>query len=95
MDFKKTGEYIEDKQGLFDAIEAAKGVTDKPSLIIVKTIIGWPSPKKQNSGKIHGSALGAEELAAVKTVLGFDPAKNFDVAPEVIEHTRKALDRGA
>ncbi len=95
VDFKKTGEYIEDKQGLFDAIEAAKGVTDKPSLIIVKTIIGWPSPKKQNSGKIHGSALGAEELAAVKAVLGFDPAKNFDVAPEVIEHTRKALDRGA
>ena len=95
VDFKKTGEYIEDKEGLFDAIEAAKGVTDKPSLIIVKTIIGWPSPKKQNSGKIHGSALGAEELAAVKAVLGFDPAKNFDVAPEVIEHTRKALDRGA
>ncbi len=95
VDFKKTGEYIEDKQGLFDAIEAAKGVTDKPSLIVVKTIIGWPSPKKQNSGKIHGSALGAEELAAVKAVLGFDPAKNFDVAPEVIEHTRKAIDRGA
>lgn len=95
VDFKKTGEYIEDKQALFDAIEAAKAVTDKPSLIIVKTIIGWPSPKKQNSGKIHGSALGADELAAVKAVLGFDPAQNFVVAPEVIEHTRKAVERGA
>ena len=94
VDFKKTGEYIEDPQGLFDAIEAAKAVTDKPSLIIVKTIIGWPSPKKQNSGKIHGSALGADELRGLKEVLGFDPEKTFDVAPEVIEHTRKAVDRG-
>ena len=95
VDFKKTGVYVEDKQGLFDAIEAAKAVTDKPSLIIVKTIIGWPSPKKQNTGKIHGSALGADELAAVKEVLGFDPAQSFVVAPEVLEHTRKAVDRGA
>jgi transketolase len=94
VDWKKTGVYVEDVKALFDAIEAAKAVTDKPSLIILKTIIGWPSPKKQNTGKIHGSALGAEELAAVKEVLGFDPAKNFDVAPEVIEHTRKALERG-
>jgi transketolase len=95
VDFKKTGLYVEDKQGLFDAIEAAQGVTDKPSLIIVKTIIGWPSPKKQNTGKIHGSALGSDELRAVKEVLGFDPDKNFVVAPEVIEHTRKAVERGA
>ncbi|MEO6309391.1 MAG: transketolase C-terminal domain-containing protein, partial [Leifsonia sp.] len=62
---------------------------------ILKTIIGWPSPKKQNTGKIHGSALGAEELAAVKNVLGFDPDKNFEVADEVIAHTRLALKRGA
>jgi len=94
VDWKKTGEYVEDIQALNDAIEAAKGVTDKPSLIILKTIIGWPSPKKQNSGKIHGSALGAEELAAVKSVLGFDPEKTFDVDPEVIAHTRKAVERG-
>ena len=70
-------------------------MTDKPSLIILKTIIGWPRPKKQNSGKIHGSALGADELAAVKEVLGFDPEKTFDVADEVIAHTRKAVERGA
>ena len=94
VDWKKTGEYVEDITELHAAIEAAKAETGKPSLIILKTIIGWPSPKKQNSGKIHGSALGAEELAAVKEVLGFDPEKTFDVAPEVIEHTRKALERG-
>jgi transketolase len=94
VDWKKSGVYSEDVVALHDAIVAAQAVTDKPSLIILKTIIGWPSPKKQNTGKIHGSALGADELAAVKEVLGFDPAKNFDVPAEVIEHTRKAVDRG-
>jgi transketolase len=88
VDWKKTGNYVEDIEELFNAIEKAKSVTDKPSLITLRTIIGWPSPKKQNSGKIHGSALGAEELAGLKTVLGFDPEKTFEVAPEVIAHTR-------
>jgi len=94
VDWKKTGIYVEDMAALNEAITAAQAVTDKPSLIILKTIIGWPSPTKQNSGKIHGSALGTDELKALKEVLGFDPAKNFDVAPEVLEHTRKAVDRG-
>ena len=94
VDWKKTGVYDEDVVELNAAIEAAQGVTDKPSLIILRTIIGWPSPKKQNSGKIHGSALGSEELAAVKEVLGFDPEQSFQVSPEVIEHTRKAVERG-
>jgi transketolase len=88
VDWKKTGNYVEDLEELHTAIEKAKAETEKPSLIILRTIIGWPSPKKQNSGKIHGSALGAEELAGLKTVLGFDPEKTFDVAPEVIAHTR-------
>ncbi|WP_104192735.1 transketolase [Cryobacterium sp. Y82] len=95
VDWKKTGSYVEDVAELNAAIEAAQNETGKPSLIILKTIIGWPSPKKQNTGKIHGSALGAEELAGVKTVLGFDPEKTFDVAPEVIAHTRLARQRGA
>jgi len=94
VDWKKTGEYKEDVHALHAAIEAAKGETSKPSLIILKTIIGWPSPKKQNTGKIHGSALGADELAALKEVLGADPAKSFDVSDEVIGHTRKAVERG-
>jgi transketolase len=95
VDWKKTGSYVEDVAELYAAIEAAQAVTDKPSLIILKTIIGWPSPKKQNSGKIHGSALGADELRGLKEVLGFDPEKTFDVDPEVLAHTRKALERGA
>ena len=95
VDWKKTGEYVEDKQALYDAILAAQGVSDRPSLIILKTIIGWPSPTKQNTGKIHGSALGADELAAVKKVLGFDPEQSFVVADEVLTRTRTALDRGA
>ncbi len=88
VDRKKTGNYVEDIEELYNAIQKAKSVTDKPSLITLRTIIGWPSPKKQNSGKIHGSALGADELAGLKTVLGFDPEKTFEVAPEVIAHTR-------
>ncbi|MCU1513266.1 MAG: transketolase [Microbacteriaceae bacterium] len=94
VDWKKTGVYVEDVAALNDAIAAAQAETSKPSLIILKTIIGWPSPKKQNTGKIHGSALGADELAAVKEVLGFDPAQNFEVDEEVLAHTRKAVDRG-
>ncbi|MFM6939897.1 MAG: transketolase [Rhodoluna sp.] len=90
VDWKKTGNYVEDLEELYNAIEKAKSVSDKPSLITLRTIIGWPSPKKQNSGKIHGSALGAEELAGLKAVLGFDPEKTFEVEPAVLEHTRDA-----
>jgi transketolase len=90
VDWKKTGEYVEDLKALYEAIQVAKAVTDKPSLITLRTIIGWPSPKKQNTGKIHGSALGAEELAGLKKVLGFDPEENFQVSPEVLAHTRNA-----
>ncbi|AWB95591.1 transketolase [Agromyces badenianii] len=95
VDWKKTGQYVEDVAELNAAVEAAKGETAKPSIIILKTIIGWPSPGKQNSGKIHGSALGAAELAATKEVLGFDPEQSFVVADEVIAHTRLAVERGA
>ncbi|WP_029149662.1 transketolase [Microbacterium indicum] len=95
VDWKKSGEYVEDVQELFDAIEAAKAETDKPSLIVLKTVIGWPAPGKQNTGGIHGSKLGGEELAATKTVMGFDPEKSFDVAADVIEHTRSLAERGA
>jgi len=95
VDWKRTGEYVEDVAALYDAIEAAKGETDRPSLIVLKTIIGWPSPGKQNTGKIHGSALGADELAATKRVLGFDPEKSFVVPDDVIAHTRALGQRAA
>jgi transketolase len=88
VDWKRTGNYHEDIAELYAAIEKAKAVTDKPSLITLRTIIGWPSPKKQNTGKIHGSALGAEELAGLKIALGFDPEQTFEVTAEVIDHTR-------
>ena len=88
VDWRKTGNYEEDLEELYNAIQAAKSVTDKPSLIRLRTIIGWPSPNKQNTGKIHGSALGAEELAGLKNILGFDPEQTFQVDSDVIAHTR-------
>ena len=88
VDWKKTGNYVEDIEELYNAIQAAKAVTDKPSLITLRTVIGWPSPKKQNTGKIHGSALGAEELKGLKEVLGFDPEQTFQVDADVLAHTR-------
>ena len=84
----------ENVAGLEAAITNAKAVTDKPSFIALRTIIGYPAPTKMNTGGVHGSALGAEEVAATKKVLGFDPDKSFDVADDVIAHTRKLVDRG-
>ena len=95
VDWKKTGAYVEDLAELHAAIGAAQDETGKPTLIILKTVIGWPSPGKQNTGGIHGSKLGSEELAGLKVALGFDPEQHFAVAPEVIAHTRKAVQRGA
>jgi transketolase len=95
VDWTRTGEYKEDVQELYSALLAAKAETSKPSIISLRTIIGYPAPKKQNTGKIHGSALGADEVAAVKEVLGFDPAKNFEVDQAVLDHARAVVDRGA
>ena len=84
----------EDVAALEAAVEAAKGVTDKPSFIVVRTIIGWPAPTKQNTGKAHGSALGDDEIAKTKEILGFDPKVTFNVADDVLAHARKVVDRG-
>ncbi|MGI5468101.1 transketolase [Streptomyces sp. CA-132043] len=83
-----------DPEALYAAIEAAKAVTDRPSFIAMRSIIAWPAPNAQNTEAAHGSALGAEEVAATKRVLGFDPEKDFEVSDEVLAHTRAALDRG-
>lgn len=85
----------ENVAGIEEAVRAAQRVTDKPSFIALRTIIGYPAPTKMNTGGVHGSALGAEEVAATKKVLGFDPDKSFEVRDEVIAHTRRLLDRGA
>jgi transketolase len=95
VDWTKTGEYKEDIQELHSALLAAKAETSKPSIVSLRTIIGYPAPKKQNTGKIHGSALGSEEVAALKEVLGFDPEKSFEVDEEVLAHARGVVDRGA
>jgi transketolase len=61
---------------------------------VLRTIIAWPAPHAQNTGAAHGSALGADEVAATKKVLGFDPDKTFEVSEEVLDHTRSLVDRG-
>ncbi|WP_291377908.1 transketolase [Demequina sp.] len=86
--------YEEDTDALLDAIENAKAETGKPSIIALSTIIGWPSPSKQNTGGVHGSALGAEEVAGLKKVLDFDPEQHFAVEPEVLSHMQSVRDRG-
>jgi transketolase len=88
------GEYREDPLALHEALQAAKAETGRPSFIALRTIIGWPAPHKQNTGKIHGSALGGDEVAATKRILGFDPGDNFAVEDKVLAHARAVLDRG-
>ncbi len=88
------GQYREDVPALYGAIRKAEGVADQPSLIVLRTIIAWPAPNAQNTGKAHGSALGADEVAATKKVLGFDPDATFAISDAVIEHTRQAVERG-
>ncbi len=83
-----------DPAALYAAIQAAKAETERPSFIAMRSIIAWPAPNAQNTEAAHGSALGDEEVAATKRVLGFDPEQTFEVSDEVIAHTRKALDRG-
>jgi transketolase len=83
-----------DPQALFEALQAAKAETGRPSFIAARSIIAWPAPHAQGTEASHGSALGDDEVAATKRVLGFDPEQTFEVSDEVIAHTRKALDRG-
>ncbi|MBU1802826.1 MAG: transketolase [Actinobacteria bacterium] len=88
------GQYAEDVPALHEALTKAEAVTDQPSLIVLRTIIAWPAPNAQNTGEAHGSALGADEVAATKEILGFDPGLTFEVDPRVLEHTRGAVARG-
>ncbi|MFH9657807.1 transketolase [Streptomyces sp. NPDC017248] len=84
-----------DAPALYEALRAARAETGRPSLIALRTIIAWPAPNARNTEASHGSALGEEEIAATKRLLGFDPERTFEVADEVLAHTRRALDRGA
>jgi transketolase len=86
--------YREDIEPLRDALLLARENTVQPSLIALRTIIGWPAPNKQNTGEAHGSALGAEEVAATKRILGFDPDVSFPAEEDVVAHARGVADRG-
>ena len=87
--------YVEDAHALAAALEAARAETGRPSIISLRTIIGWPSPNKQGTGGIHGSALGDAEVRALKEAVGFDPEQTFQVDDEVLAHARRVAGRGA
>ncbi|WP_402465624.1 transketolase [Isoptericola aurantiacus] len=94
VDFTQGGTgYAEDTEGLAAALDAARAETGKPSIIALRTIIGWPAPTKQNTGGIHGSAMGADEVAGMKKILGLDPEKSFDIDDEVLTYTRAVAER--
>ncbi|MGY1833024.1 transketolase [Geodermatophilus sp. SYSU D01180] len=84
----------EDLAAVDAAFAAAKAETRRPSIVVLRTIIAWPAPNKQNTGAAHGSALGDDEVRATKEVLGFDPAKTFEVDDEVLAHARSVVDAG-
>jgi transketolase len=79
---------------LTGAAEAAKEVTDRPSLVIVRSHIGYGSPHKQDSYKAHGSPLGEEEVRLTKEVYGWDPDAQFYVPDEALAHFRETIPRG-
>ncbi|GAA0620438.1 transketolase [Kutzneria viridogrisea] len=84
----------ENVEALEAALAAAKAETERPSIIVLRTVIGYPAPTKMNTGKAHGAALGDAEIVEIKKVLGFDPEQSFQVAEEVLAHARKAVERG-
>ena len=85
---------VNDLEALHGAIEAGIAETERPTLIAVKSIIGWPAPHKQNSSKAHGSPLGKDEVRETKQLLGWDPDAEFLVPDGVYEHFSQA-ERGA
>ncbi|MGA0112774.1 MAG: transketolase [Candidatus Nanopelagicaceae bacterium] len=82
-----------DRDALEKAMEKSLQITDKPVLIRLKTVIAWPAPKARNTAKSHGSALGAEEVAATKSELGL-PAEDFYYPDEVKNHVEEIAQRG-
>ncbi len=77
------------------AMISAKSETIKPTLIRMNSVIAWPAPKARNTAESHGSALGAEEIAETKKLLGLDPNEHFAMPSEILEHVRAVKDRGA
>jgi transketolase len=84
-----------DVDGIDRALAAARAETGRPSIIIVRTTIGFGSPHKSNTAEAHGSPLGPDEVKATKIALGFDPEKHFFVPPDADAHFKAAVDKGA
>jgi len=84
----------EDRAAIAAALTAARDVSDAPSLVVMRSVIAWPAPKLRNTGKAHGSALGAAEVAATKELMGMDPGQTFAVASDVLAHARTRVERG-
>ena len=82
-----------DREALERAMDEALATTSKPTLIRLKTVIAWPAPKARNTAKSHGSALGADEVAATKKELGL-PAEDFYYPAEIASHVGKVAVRG-
>jgi transketolase len=92
--FTPDGAYQENVEALYAAFGSAREHTAAPSLIVLRTIIGWPAPNKKGTGAAHGSALGEAEVAATKEILHFDPAVKFPVEEEAVNHARQVAERG-
>jgi transketolase len=84
-----------DLEELEAATRAAQQEGDRPSLIAVRSHIGYGSPNKQDTSKAHGSPLGEDEVRATKEFYGWDPDKQFHIPDEALEHFREACARGA
>jgi transketolase len=85
----------QDLVAIQSAIEEGQRHTEKPTLIRVKSIIGYPSPNKQGTSKAHGAALGEDEVRATKEAMGLDPDQHFFVPDGVYEEFAKNAERGA
>jgi len=94
LSWRQADGYHENVRDLYDAFQTARQTTTQPSFISLRTIIAWPAPHAQNTGAAHGAALGADEVAATKKVLGFDPDVSFPAEDELVTHARKVADRG-
>ena len=84
-----------DRDALENAMAKAEATTNIPTLIRLKTVIAWPAPKARGTSKSHGSALGADEIAATKIELGLNPDESFIAPDDVVAHARKVIERGA
>jgi transketolase len=94
LSFRQAEGYHENVQSLYDALRTARQNTTQPSFIALRTIIAWPAPDAQNTGAAHGAALGAEEIAKTKKILGFDPDVSFPAADDLVAHARNVGERG-